>query len=188
MIFGASATAGDAGEPPTRPMTIHSRHMPNGDDVRCSCYRRSGYRHMANSAPVPATRAPDTGVMLVYEASSPSMPEFVDQQGREQQAELLAEASVYSAMKRHPTRSGDESEAPRVAATAEWGEARKRAVTTGSTSDCRIPRDVAITDRLQWGRPRSRLDRLGEVAVILLGACARLMWFVSWARCGDIRR
>src|SRR5215204_292454 len=57
VMLGASATMRMPREPPTRPMTIHGRRMPNGDDVRSLILPKIGLANIANSAPVPATSA-----------------------------------------------------------------------------------------------------------------------------------
>jgi hypothetical protein len=56
-MSGARATMRMPKEPPTRPMTIHGRRIPNGDDVRSLILPKIGLPNTANSAPVPATSA-----------------------------------------------------------------------------------------------------------------------------------
>ena len=54
-MLGASATTRTPREPPTRPMTIHGRRMPNRDEVRSLSLPKNGLATIDSRAPTPAT-------------------------------------------------------------------------------------------------------------------------------------
>lgn len=56
-MLGASATMRMPREPPTRPMIIQGRRMPNGEVVRSLILPKKGLPKIANRATAPATIA-----------------------------------------------------------------------------------------------------------------------------------
>ena len=131
VMLGASATMRMPREPPTRPMTIHGRRMPNGDDVRSLILPKIGLPNMANSAPVPATSARLLGACWIP-TSEFTFNARVTSRGARNSRLVLMKASVYSAMKPHPTRSAAGESSSKVAAATSGGGAKAR-LPAGST-------------------------------------------------------
>ncbi len=130
-MLGASATMRMPREPPTRPMTIHGRRMPNGDDVRSLILPKIGLPNMANSAPVPATSARLLGACWIP-TSEFTFNARVTSKGARNSRLVLMKARVYSAMKPHPTRSAAGESSSKVAGATSGGGAKTR-LPAGST-------------------------------------------------------
>ncbi len=102
-MLGANATMRMPTEPPTRPITIQGRRMPNGDDVRSLNLPKNGLLTMARMAPTPATRARPAGARsiptneLIFNAN-------VTSSGARNTRHVPMYANVYRAMKAQPTR------------------------------------------------------------------------------------
>ena len=54
-MLGATATTSTPSEPPTRPMIIQGRRMPNRDVVRSLSLPKSGLPTIATRLPIPVT-------------------------------------------------------------------------------------------------------------------------------------
>ena len=130
-MSGAKATMKMPREPPTRPMTIHGRRMPNGDDVRSLILPKIGLPNMANSAPVPATSARLLGACWMPTSAS-TFNASVTSNGARNSRLVLMKASVYSAMKPHPTGAAAGEPGSSVAAATSGGGAKTR-LPAGST-------------------------------------------------------
>ena len=102
-MLGASATMRMPREPPSRPMTIHGRRMPSGDEVRSLILPKNGLAKMASRAAIPATSARLFGACLIP-TSELIFNAKVTSRGARNISEVLMYASVYSATKPHPTR------------------------------------------------------------------------------------
>ena len=62
-MFGANATMRMPNVPPTSPMTIHGRRMPNDDEVRSLMRPKNGLPTMDSEAPTPVTSAKLLGAL-----------------------------------------------------------------------------------------------------------------------------
>ena len=102
-MLGANATMRTPREPPARPVTIHGRRMPSGDAVRSLIRPKNGLPTMASMAPIPATSARLSGACLIP-TSEFTFKAKVTSRGAMNSRQVLMYASVYSAMKPHPTR------------------------------------------------------------------------------------
>jgi hypothetical protein len=102
-MLGATATSRMPRQPPTRPMTIHGRRIPNRQVVRSLIRPKNGLPNMATSAPIPATSA-----RLVGARSIPTRALIFNGNGTNRGARktrlVLMNANKYSAMNRRPTR------------------------------------------------------------------------------------
>src|SRR5918911_864370 len=119
VMSGARATMRMPREPPTRPMTIHGRRMPKRDDVRSLSLPKIGFANMANSAPVPATSARLLGACWIP-TSEFTFNARVTSRGARNSRLVLMKASVYSAMKPQPTRSGAAASSSKLAAATHF--------------------------------------------------------------------
>ena len=54
-MLGATATTRIPSDPPSRPITIQGRRMPEGEVVRSLSLPKNGLANMARNAPTPAT-------------------------------------------------------------------------------------------------------------------------------------
>ncbi len=102
-MLGANATTMMPPEPPTRPMTIHGRLIPNRDDVRSLSLPKHGLPTIATSAPMAATSARLSGARLMP-TSELTFSAKVTSKGAMNTRQVLMYARVYSEMNRHPTR------------------------------------------------------------------------------------
>ena len=101
-IVGAQATTRTPRDPPTRPVTIHGRRIPNRDVVRSLSLPQNGLASMATAAPTPATSA------RLFGAWSSPTSEFtfnakLTSSGARNNRHVLMYASVYSTMNLHRT-------------------------------------------------------------------------------------
>ena len=99
--------------------------MPNADDVRSLILPKIGLPNMANSAPVPATSARLLGACWIP-TSAFTFNARVTSSGARNSRLVLMNASVYSAMKPHPTRAAAGESSSRVAAATSGGGAKAR--------------------------------------------------------------
>ena len=90
-------------EPPARPLTIQGRRMPNGDAVRSLIRPKNGLATMASRAPTAATSARLAGARW-FPTSESTFKAKVTSTGARNSRLVLMYASVYSEMKRQPTR------------------------------------------------------------------------------------
>ena len=63
-MFGANATMRMPTEPPTTPMTIHGRRIPNDDEVRSLMRPKNGLPTTDSKAPTPVTSAKLFGALV----------------------------------------------------------------------------------------------------------------------------
>src|SRR5205814_7039456 len=121
------------------------------DDVRSLSLPKIGLPNMANSAPVPATSARLLGACWIP-TSEFTFNARVTSTGARNSRLVLMKASVYSAMKLHPTRSAaGESSSKMAAATS--GGSRESAVTCGFHSVTVAHLDTRQAHPSRWGDP-----------------------------------
>ena len=90
-------------DPPTSPMTIQGRRMPNRDEVRSLSLPASGLANIASREPTPATTAKLLGARSIPTSDS-TFRANVTSKGAISSRMLHMNAAVYRAMKPQPTR------------------------------------------------------------------------------------
>ncbi len=125
-MLGANPTIRTPREPPTRPMTIQGRRMPNRDDVRSLILPKNGLPNIATRAPIPATSAKLLGACWIP-TSELTFKGKVTSRGARKTRLVLMNANAYSEMKPHPTRwaAGDSSSSATSAAVLYFNPSRR---------------------------------------------------------------
>ncbi len=102
-MFGATATSRTPRQPPTRPMTIHGRRIPNRDVVRSLILPKNRFPNIATSAPTPATSARLSGAFSIPTRAF-TFNGIVTNRGARKTRLVLMNANTYRAMNIRPTR------------------------------------------------------------------------------------
>ncbi len=140
-MLGASATTPIPTEPPARPLTIQGRRMPSRDVVRSLIRPKNGLATMASRAPTAATSARLAGARSLPTSES-TFKAKVTSRGARNSRLVLIYASVYSAMKPHPTwRAEGESGSGAASAAARSADPRRAVPGQAAASANRITRD-----------------------------------------------
>src|SRR3712207_5693651 len=119
-MLGANATTRTPSEPPSRPVTIHGRRMPRGEEVRSLSLPKNGLATMATRPPTPVTSARPSGARsaprneLIFSAR-------VTRRGATSTRHVPVNAAAYSHTKRGPTRWAGAQRTPSSAAGSGGG-------------------------------------------------------------------